>query len=162
MLDLLGNLHQRVSNYPYLVFLSRRGIEFSFEVVGVVGDDSGCGDVIVTSQRPSGVLRFPFSTGVLSELKMVTSFFVKSMEQSELHSCTIERRMAIFRFVYVWACVASDGNFGRVKWPESLGWIMELLWRRTRWGVVVGCGFFKITLYLPQIQSGLLLCRLSG
>ena len=101
MLDLLGNLHQRVSNYPYLVFLSRRGIEFSFEVVGVVGDDSGCGDVIVTSQRPSGVLRFPFSTGVLSELKMVTSFFVKSMEQSELHSCTIERRMALLTFRYV-------------------------------------------------------------
>ena len=50
-----------------------------FGVVGAVGDDSGCDDVIFTSQRPSDVLILPFSTGVLSE---VTSFFVKSAEQS--------------------------------------------------------------------------------
>ena len=44
-------------------------------------DDSGCYDVIVTYHKPSDVLRFTFSIGVLSELKIVTSSFVKSAEQ---------------------------------------------------------------------------------
>ena len=53
-----------------------------FEVVVAIGDDSGWDDAIVTSQSPSYVFRFPLSTGLLSEFKMVTSFFVKSVEQS--------------------------------------------------------------------------------
>ena len=44
-------------------------------------DDSGCYDVIVTYHKPSDVLRFTFSTGVLSELKMVTPVFVKITDQ---------------------------------------------------------------------------------
>ena len=56
-------------------------MEFAFGVVVTVGDDSGCDDVIATSQRPPYVSCFLLSTGVLSELKMVTSFFVKNVEQ---------------------------------------------------------------------------------
>ena len=41
-------------------------------VAGV--EDSGFGDAIVTSQSTSYVLSFPLSTGVLYDLKMVTSF----------------------------------------------------------------------------------------
>ena len=40
---------------------------FAFGVVGVVGDDSYCGYLIVTSRIPLGVFRFPLSTGVLFE-----------------------------------------------------------------------------------------------
>ena len=47
-----------------------------FGVVGVVGDDSSCGYMIVTPQSPSDVFPFLLSTGVFSELIMVTSFFV--------------------------------------------------------------------------------------
>ena len=50
-------------------------------VVCVVVDDSGCDDVIVTTQSPSDLLCFPLNTGLFSELKMVTYFFVKSVEQ---------------------------------------------------------------------------------
>ena len=86
--------------------------------------DSGCYDIIVTSQIPSDVFRFTLSTGVLSELKMVTSFFVKSEDQVESHICPIGRRLALFRFGYAWACVDADGNVGRGKWPESVSLIM--------------------------------------
>ena len=48
---------------------------FYFLVVGVVGYDSGCGDAIVTPHNASDVFHFTLSTGVLSELKMVTYFF---------------------------------------------------------------------------------------
>ena len=81
----------------------------------------GCEVSIVTSLKPSDVLIFPLSKGVLSELKMVTSFFFKSTEQLESHSCTIERRLALFRFVYEWACVDVDGNIRRSICPESVG-----------------------------------------
>ena len=46
-----------------------------------MGNDLGCGDVIVTPQRPSYVLTVTFSTGVLSELKMVKPVFVKIADQ---------------------------------------------------------------------------------
>ena len=39
--------------------------------MGVVGCDSGFDDGIVKYQRSSDILRFPLSTGVLSEVKMV-------------------------------------------------------------------------------------------
>ena len=55
-----------------------------------MGDDSGCEDVIVTSQRPSDVSFFLLRKAVLSGLKTVMSLFVKSAEQSELHSCLID------------------------------------------------------------------------
>ena len=66
-----------------------------------MGDDSGYYDVIVTSERPSHVFRFPLSTGVLSKLKMATYFFVKRADQSELQSCYIDMRLVLFRFGYV-------------------------------------------------------------
>ena len=86
-----------------------------------VGGGSGCEVFIVTSHKPSDVFLVPLSTGVLSELKMGTSFFVKSAEQLESHSCPIERRLALFRFGYVWDCVAVDGNIGRGRCRESVG-----------------------------------------
>ena len=68
---------------------------------------------IVASHKPSGVLLIPLSAVILSELKMVTSFFVKGVDQLEFHSCPIEKSLVIFRFGYSWACVDSDGNLGR-------------------------------------------------
>ena len=59
---------------------------------------------------------FLLSTGLLYELKMVTSFFVKSAEQSELYSFPIERRLTLLIYVYVWNCAADGGNFKGVKW----------------------------------------------
>ena len=54
-------------------------MEFSFGVVGAVIDDLVCDVVIVTSQSPKDLLLILLSTEVLSELKMVTSSFVKSV-----------------------------------------------------------------------------------
>ena len=48
--------------------------------------------------------------------------------------------------------MAAYGNLWRGKRKESVGWIMELTGMWTQGPLVVGCGFFKITLYLPQIQ----------
>ena len=87
----------------------------------VVGGGSGCEVSNMKSHKPSGVFLVPLSTGVLSELKMVTSFFVKSVEQLESHSCPIERRLALLRSGYGWACVAVDGNIGIVWSPEIVG-----------------------------------------
>ena len=78
-----------------------------------VGGGSGCEVFIVTSHKPSDVFLVPFSTGVLSEFKMVTSFFVKIVEQLESHSFLVERRLSLLRFGYVWACVAVDVDIGR-------------------------------------------------
>ena len=72
-----------------------------------MGVNSDCYGVIFTPQSPLYVFNFTLSTGMLSELKIMTSFFVKSVEQSELHSCLIERRMFILIFVYEWDCVAT-------------------------------------------------------
>ena len=69
---------------------------------------------IVTSHKLLDVFLVPLSTGFLSELKMVTYFFVKIAEKFESHSFPIERSMALFRFGYVWACVDFDGNICRV------------------------------------------------
>ena len=85
--------------------------------MGVEVYDSGCDDVIVKSQISSYVLLFPLSTGVLFELKMVTSFFVKNVEQAKYHSCTIDIRLDLFRFIYAWDCVAACGNVDRGKRP---------------------------------------------
>ena len=52
---------------------------------------------------------------------MVTSFCVKSVYRLESHSCPIEGRLAILRFVYAWACVAVDGKIGIDRFPESVG-----------------------------------------
>ena len=90
----------------------------------VVGGDSGCCDVIVIFYRPLYVLRFLLSTGMLSALKMVTSFFVKSADQVESHICPIGRRLALFRFGYAWACVDADGNFRRGKCPKGVSLII--------------------------------------
>ena len=57
-------------------------MQFAFVFVGVVGDDVVCDNCIFTYQRTSYVFHFLSSKGVLSELKMVTYFFVKSAEQS--------------------------------------------------------------------------------
>ena len=46
--------------------------------MGVVVNDVGCYHDIVTSQRTSDVLLFPLSTGLLSELEMVTYFFCEN------------------------------------------------------------------------------------
>ena len=48
-----------------------------FIFVGVVRNDTFCDDDIFTSQRPSDVFRLLLSTGVSSELKMVTYFCEK-------------------------------------------------------------------------------------
>ena len=82
---------------------------------------SDCEVSIVTPHKLSDVFLVLLNTGVLSELKMVTSFFVKSAEQLESNSYTIERRLVLFRFGYVWACMDADGNIGRVRCLESVG-----------------------------------------
>ena len=86
-----------------------------------VGVGSGCEVPIVTPHKLSDVFLVPFSSRCLYELKMVTSFFVKSEEQLESQSCPIERRLALLRFVYAWTCVAVDGNIGRGRCRESVG-----------------------------------------
>ena len=58
---------------------------------------------------------------MLSDLKMRTSLFVKSVYQPESHSCLIGRMLTLFRFGCAWNCVAAGGNVGRYKWPESVG-----------------------------------------
>ena len=73
--------------------------------------------MIVKSQGPSYIFLIPLRTGVLYKLKMVTSFFVKSADQSRLHSCTIDIRLDLFRFIYAWDCVAACGNVDRGKRP---------------------------------------------
>ena len=78
----------------------------------------GCEVSIVKSHKPSDVFLFPLSIGVLSELKMLTLFFMKIAEQLESHSYLIERRMALFRFRYVRDCVAVDGNIVRGRCPK--------------------------------------------
>ena len=83
-------------------------------VIGGLGSEFS----IVTPHKPSDMFLIPFSTGFLSELKMVTSFFLKIAEQFESHSCPIERRLAIFKFGYVWSCLAIDGKIGRGRCPE--------------------------------------------
>ena len=75
---------------------------------------------IATSHKTSDVLLVPLSTVILSELKIAASFFL-SAEQFESHSCPIETRLVILRFVYALICVAVDGNIGRGRCPESVG-----------------------------------------
>ena len=77
----------------------------------------GCKVSIVTSYKSSDVLLVPLSTGVLSELKMMASFFVKSAEQFELHGCPIDRSLVLFKFEYVWGFVAVDGDIGIGRFP---------------------------------------------
>ena len=89
--------------------------------MGAVGDDSGCDNVIVTFQRPSDISFFLLSTVLLSGLKIVTSLFVKSVEQSELHSCSIDMILSLFKFVCGWSFVDSDDNIGRGKCTEIVG-----------------------------------------
>ena len=76
---------------------------------------------IVTSHKLWYMFLVPLSIGVLSQLKMATSFFVKNAEQLESHSCPIERRLSLLRSGYRWACVAVDGNIGIVRCPEIVG-----------------------------------------
>ena len=57
-------------------------MKFAFGFLGVVENDAGCDNDIVTSQRPPDVFISTLSTGVLSELKTVTFFFLKSAEKS--------------------------------------------------------------------------------
>ena len=71
----------------------------------------------MTPHNPSDVLLIPLSTGVLSELKIVTYFFVKTVEKFESRSCTIERRLAFLKFGYEWAYVDFDGNIGICRCP---------------------------------------------
>ena len=69
--------------------------------MGIVVHYAGCGDDIITFQTPLDVFSFLLSIGVLSNLKIVTLFFVKSSEQSELRSCTIESRLDLLIYIYV-------------------------------------------------------------
>ena len=85
------------------------------------GSGSGCKVQIATSHKLSDMLLVPLSTGVLSQLKIIFSFFVKNAEQLESHGCPIERMLALLGFVYVWACVVIDGNIGRGGCPGSVG-----------------------------------------
>ena len=80
-----------------------------------MGVNTGCDGAIVASQSPLYVLLFSLSTGVLSGLKMVKSFFVKIVEQLESHSCTIDRSLVLLRFGYEWDCVDYGGNIDRGK-----------------------------------------------
>ena len=68
--------------------------------MGVVGGHAVFYDEIFMSQRPLDAFNFLFRTGVLSELKIVTSFFVKSVDRSELHSCLFESSLVLLRFGY--------------------------------------------------------------
>ena len=77
---------------------------------------SGCEVSILASHKPSGVFLVTLSTEVLSELKMMTYFFVKSAENLESHSCPIENRLALFRLGYLWACGDFVGNIGRIRY----------------------------------------------
>ena len=90
-------------------------------VMVAVRGGSGCELSIVISHKPSYVFLVPLNTVFLSELKIVTSLFVKSDNQLESRSCPIEMSLAFFRFVYTWACVDFDGNIGRGGCPESVG-----------------------------------------
>ena len=76
---------------------------------------------IVTSHKLWYMFLVPLSIGVLSQLKMATSFFVKSVEQLESHICPIERMLELLRFRYVSVCVAVDGDMGRGRCPEIFG-----------------------------------------
>ena len=86
----------------------------------VVGGGSGCEFSITTSHKPLNVLRVPLRTGLLSELKMVASFFVKSAEKLESPSCLIEGRLAILSFVYAWFCVDVYCKIRRGRCIESV------------------------------------------
>ena len=57
----------------------------------------------------------------------------------------------LLRFVYARDFLDVAGNVERVKWTESVGWIMELSARRTRGMVVVGCRLFEIMVSLSQM-----------
>ena len=116
-----------------------------------VGGGSGCEVSIVISYKPSGLFLVPFSTVVLSEFKMVTSFFVRSAKQLESHSCLIESMLALLIFVYAGACVDVDSKIMRSRCPEIFGLIIELSGRWTLGPVVVGTEFFKIMVSCPMI-----------
>ena len=60
-------------------------------------DVSGFDELIVTLHKPLYVFLILLIMGFLSELKMVTSFFVKIAEQPESQSFPIERRLALFK-----------------------------------------------------------------
>ena len=62
-------------------------------VMAVVIGGLGFEVSIVESHKPLVVFLIPLSTGVLSELKMMTSFFVKIAEQFESHSFPIDSRI---------------------------------------------------------------------
>ena len=81
----------------------------------------GCEVSSFAYHKPSDVFLVPLSIGVLYELKIGTSFFVKSAEKLESHSCTIKGRLALFRFGYAWASVGVYGNIGRGRCTESVG-----------------------------------------
>ena len=89
--------------------------------MGEVGYDSGCDDEIIKSKIPLYVFIFALITGFLSELKIVTSFFLKIAEQSQSKGCNIDRRLELFRFGYEWDCVDGDGKVRRGKYPLSVG-----------------------------------------
>ena len=72
---------------------------------------------IVIYHKPADVFPITLSVELLSELKMLMSFFVKSVEKFESHSYPIERRLALFKFGHAWDCVAVDGNIGRGRYP---------------------------------------------
>ena len=82
---------------------------------------SGFEDLIITYHKLSNVFLILFSTELFSELKMVASFFVKSVKQLESQKSPIDSSLEIFKFVYVWDFVAADGKIGRGICPESLG-----------------------------------------
>ena len=98
-----------------------RRTEFAFGVVGTVRYVLVCNDLIFTSHNPSDMFLITLSTGLLYELKIVTSFFVKSADKSESHSCTIEGRLELFRFLYVWNFVSSYYKIGIGRCPENVG-----------------------------------------
>ena len=78
-----------------------------------VGGGSGYKFSIMILHKPSYVFLVTLSTRVLSELKTVTSLFVKSAKKLESQSCLIERRLALLRLGYVCVSVAVDSNIGR-------------------------------------------------
>ena len=98
-----------------------RRTELAFVVVGTVRYVLGYNDLIVTPYKTSDMFLITLSTGFLYELKIVTSFFLKSAEKSESHSCTIEGRLELFRFLYVWNFVSAYAKIGIGRCPENVG-----------------------------------------
>ena len=86
-------------------------MKLSFRIVVAVRYFLVCDYFIVTPHKPSDVFLIPLSTGVLSELKIVTLFFVKSEEKYESHSFPIERRRAFLGLYirgFVWLLMVTS------------------------------------------------------